>query len=103
MDGNAFTQLIKDESRDFAIDWAEGSNIGVSAAAQKWVLALSKEERSFLREVITESVDISLLKLFEIMDGVHSKKSKPIEATCGSDKISGPGCSQLHDLYASKI
>ncbi len=103
MDGNAFTKLIKEESRDFAIDWAEGNDIGVSSAAQKWVLALSKKERIFLREIITESVDISLFKLFEIMDGVHSKNSDPIEANSGSDKISGSDCSQLHDLYANKI
>ncbi len=103
MDGNAFTQLIKEEARDFAIDWAEGNNIGVSAVTQKWILGLSKNERIFLREVITESVDISLIKPFEIMDGVHSKNSDPVEAISGSDKISGSGCSQLHDLYASKI
>ncbi len=103
MDGNTFTQLIKDEARDFAIDWAEGNNIGVSAATQKWILSLSKKERTFLREVITESVDNSLIKLFEIMDGAHSKNSVPVEAICGSDKISGYSCSQLHDLYASKI
>ncbi|WP_152006516.1 hypothetical protein [Desulfoluna spongiiphila] len=103
MDGNEFTKLIKEESRDFAIDWVEGNNIGVSTAAQEWVFGLSKNEKAFLREVVTESVDNSLFKLFEIMDGVHSKNSDPIKATCGSDTISGPGCSQLHDLYASKI
>ncbi len=35
MDGNAFTKLIKDEGRDFAIYWADGNNIGVSIATQK--------------------------------------------------------------------
>lgn len=46
MDGEAFAQLSKEESRDFAVDWVNGKNIGVPCAAQKLFLGLSKEEKS---------------------------------------------------------
>ena len=102
MDADKFTTLIKEEARDFALDWSEGDNIGVSSKAQKWINTLSCENKNYLSEILEETVDISLIKLFEIMDGVHQKNLDPVEAKSGMDKISGKGCVQLHDLYASK-
>nr|WP_086937340.1 hypothetical protein [Thaumasiovibrio occultus] len=103
MKAEEFVSLVKENSRDFAIDWAEGSNIGVSKEAQLWANNLTPQHKRLLREILSETVDISLINLFEIMDGVHSTTVEPVEASIGSDKISGQGCKQLHDLYASKI
>ena len=103
MDADKFTTLVKEQSRDFAIEWAEGEDVGVSDQAQEWLNGLSSVHKEFLREVLQETVDNSLIKLFEIMDGVHDKNSEPIEASIGASKISGKGCHQLHDLYANKI
>lgn len=103
MDNEAFVNLIKKHSRDFAIDWAEGDNSGITKDAQAWKSGLSNKEKAFLREIITESLDNGINSLLEIMDGVHPENPCPIEASVGSTKISGQGCKQLHDLYAGKI
>ncbi|SIO95398.1 hypothetical protein [Vibrio spartinae] len=103
MDADKFTILVKEQARDFSVEWSEGDNVGVSAQAQEWLNNLSSQHKALLREVLEETVDISLIKLFEIMDGVHSSNAEPVEASIGNSRISGKGCSQLHDLYASKI
>ncbi|MBT4821496.1 MAG: hypothetical protein HON70_37655 [Lentisphaerae bacterium] len=102
MDGDLFTRLVKEEARDFAIEWSFGSDSGVSKNAQIWLLQLSGDERELLREIITEAVDHSLIRLFEIMDGVHGNSSEAIEASCAAERISGKGLPQLHDLYAAR-
>ncbi len=103
MDGQSFTKLVKNEVRDFAIEWSLGNNSGVSEKVQKWLLQLSDEEKQFLREFVTEAIDNSLFRLFEIMDGVHTKSPEPFEASCTGEKVSGKGQPQLHDLYANEI
>lgn len=103
MDGESFTKLVKDEARDFAIEWSLGNNSGVSENVQKWVDHLSDNDKHFLREFVTVAIDNSLFQLFEIMDGVHTKSSEPIEASSIYGRISGKGLPQLHDLYANKI
>lgn len=103
MNGEAFVNLIKKNSRDFAIDWAEGDNSGVTSETQKWQSGLTDKEKAFLRDIVTEAVDNSIINLLEIMDGVHNENTTPIQASNGKDAISGPGCLPLHDLYASKI
>ncbi len=103
MDGSKFTELVKKEVRDFFIACSVGNNIGVSTKAQNWVNSLNEEEKILLQEVVAESIDNSLFKLYEIMDGVHPKNNIPIEASCNNEKISGKNVPQLHDIYASKI
>ncbi|MGF1733738.1 hypothetical protein [Photobacterium kasasachensis] len=103
MNGESFVQLIKEEARDFSIDWSEGSQSDISNDAQVWLSNLSEVEQSFVREIVTEAIDNSLFQLLEIMDGVHTKNQSPIEASCCNEIISGKNQPQLHDLYASKI
>ncbi|QIR07680.1 hypothetical protein [Salinivibrio costicola] len=103
MNAEEFLILVKEQARDFSLDWAEGDNVGVSKSAQQWLNSLSVEEKIFLREILQESLDNAFFKVFEIMDGVHSHNSTPIESSCSGTKISGKGCQQLHDLYANKI
>ncbi len=103
MNNEAFINLIKRHSRDFAIDWAEGESSGVAKDTQDWQASLSIQEKAFLREIVTEALDNAIVNLLEIMDGVHPENSSPIEACVGNNKISGQGCKQLHDLYSGKI
>ena len=103
MDGESFTQLVKDEARDFSIEWSLGNNTGVSKNAQNWLNELSSQENQLLREIVVEAIDNCLFRVFEIMDGVHMKSFEPIEASTANGKISGKGLPQLHDLYANKI
>ena len=103
MDADTFLELIKEEARNLAIDWSVGDNVGVSKEAQNWLNNLPDNERKFIQEIVTESVDLSIFRYLEIMDGVHCKNKKPIEARHESEVISGYGALQLHDLFASKI
>lgn len=103
MNADKFTTLVKEHCRDFAVEWMEGENVGVSTEAQNWLDSLSASQKMFLREVLQETIDLSLINVLEIMDGVHELNSVPFESTCGTDKISGEECSPIHDLYASKV
>ena len=103
MNGEKFVELIKTESRDFTIDWALGNRSGVSAKVNTWLSNLPEEQKLLLKEVITEALDTSIFQVLEIMDGVHSKNSTPIEASSSNEAICGKGMPQLHDLYANKI
>ena len=52
MDADKFTTLVKEHCRDFAVEWMEGEDVGVSTETQNWLDSLSASQKMFLREVL---------------------------------------------------
>ena len=102
MNTQSFVKLVKTEARDFSIDWSQGSNSGVSNKTQKWIDQLSDDEKQMLKEVVTESIDNSLFRVFEILDGIKGD-SESIELLIDNQKVAGSNCPQTHDIYAEEL
>lgn len=103
MNSNDLMNLIIRNARNHTIDWMTGNNAGVSSRAQDWLNSMSEDEKVLLLEVVTEAIDLSMIRTLEIIDGVQSEPEHPVDLYYNGQKLASLNNEQLHDLYAGKV
>ena len=107
MTSEEFVKLVREESRDFAIEWESGSPPDRDKKISTWLLSLPANEREYIQIMIASAVDNSIFKIMEILDGLHTEQKLQVRVEKNHNgewqNVSGPGCKQLHDLFADEL
>lgn len=103
MNSNDLMSLIIKNARNHTIEWMTGNNFGVSSRAQGWLSTMSDDEKILLLEVVAEAIDLSIIRILEIIYGCQNKPDNPIYLYCKGQNLASSNNEQLHDLYAIKV